>query len=472
MNKKLGEIEFEDFLEAVKAQIETRRDVDRIKEIYPEEQYENSVISICEEIYREENYKNGTLRGGVHGAVRRLTERVYEVSTSVKIEERIEKGELKLWKGVVLGSYDREQNRKDGSGTFMKTYMPLIQTENGKITEITTYGEVIGGERYGKPIPYLKEAEYIIDESSYYSPFLGRDVPENKAIRFRNVSEEELSIESLLELAKKKGNYYNVSSLVKAYDEGKLEEYTWIWFEGVVNNVVPTPIWEGKNRTDEKHFLIAPTRAGDSCFTFTTKSRGITINNERYYPNVRLNAVQVAKTHVDWGDVRDWVYSLVDSEAISPEVQLITLRDQILGRKFYALAKFNGITKGEPRPIRGGEEGETRVVNFINLNCVCFILTNEEVPWTPIDENIVNEEKEVIEEVEEAVKESEKKVVKKQAGEEKEKRREKIVTEIKTYLEVLPDATFEDMKNDQLFKDFSDMNDAALKAIVRQVKGE
>lgn len=492
MNKTLSEIEFEDFLEASKAEINLRGDKDTIIGAFDEGTFEDGLISVCEEVYQEKIYNTGTLRGGVNAVVRILSQRVYESGRSSKMAERIDSGELLKHRGVVLGAYDREGQRKDGSGTFTKTFMPVICLDDGKIIEISTFGDKIGGDRYGKHIPYLKEASYVFDEDSYYSARMGMDISENKAVSVDDISDKEVDIEGLINLAENAGNYLDLEHLLDAiYNEtipsrpwvditrdgvvtGRRKDvYHWVWFEGVVNRVTPSPVWEDGRRTDEQQFLYVPTRTSDNCFTFQVKSRGTLYDEVKHYPTVRLNSVNVAKTHVDWGKTKEWVYSLIDSEAINPETQLMSLNDQILGRKFYTLAKITSVSesyvdaRGEGVP-----EGQKETIRFISLNAVFFALTDENIPWEPMDDSHTGDEPEEDPKTEDKPAPKKTTTKKAPASDKSSEKREALATEVKAYLSLFENATFEEMKAADVFENFPDIPDAALKKLVEKVKEE
>jgi len=502
MNKKLETVEFDDFLEAVKAQVNVRTDKQRIVDSFAEGKYEENLISICEAVYNESTYKKGTLRGGVNGVIRRLTQSAYDANSAERLSERIKKGEVITKRGVILGCLDREIQRNDGSGSFMKAFCPLIE-EDGKITEVT-YITKIGGERRGKATPYLYVADYYVDEDSYFNARLGIELPDNKIVNYDNVAEKEVDIMKIIDTAKKAGLCHDAKSLVEGLNNGSIKNYSWLWFEGIVNNIRPTPVFSNGVKTDELRFLMIPTRTEQYCYTFQTKSRGVKlptpqwnydengnktdpvvdpetgeqlIEDNKYYPTVRLNPVQIVQTYVDWGNINDWVLDLLDGEAISPEIQIQSLADQVLGRKFYALTKLGKVSKSIVE-VRGDgvPEGTLETIYFINLNAVAFVLTDETVGWESLDE----EDKKVetkAEKVDDSdskepeIKPEPKKAPVKKAPVKKADWRKKLEMDVEAYLEVLPDATFDDMKGDNLFIDYSHIPDAALKKAVEQIKG-
>jgi len=457
MNEKLGKVKKEEFVEAVEAVLATRRDYEKLKDAVDKEQ----ITEICEEIYENKVYRMGTLRGAVNAVVRRLTSALYEVVSAEKIRERIEKGELRTIRGVVFGSYDREQTTKDG-GSFMKQFVPVVTPEG--IEEVTVIGKHVGGERIGKPIPYFRGATYVIDDNTFLNSRTGEEVVDPRAIRVQDITEDELDFMSVVEEFREKGKIYTMKKLAKDIADSKIENFTWILFEGVVNDVQPTPVFENGVLTDEKMFLTYINREDEMCFTFQLKARGtMTSVVEKWYPTIRLYPVEVAKTYVDWGDLTEWIDNLIKTETLNPETQLMTLADQVIGRKFYALARYTGETFREfSRP-----DGSVDSVHFVNLVAVAIVITNEVVDWEPIEATLDSQEN-VEEKKSEQPKQKKKVEVKVKVD-----WKNRLIEDVKMYLEVVPDATFEDMKEAKLFENYSDVPEAALKKIVEDLlKGD
>jgi len=491
MNKKLGEVKFDDFVEAVKLQMDVRKDKEKIVEVFSdEENYNKTLRDICSEIYEEEVYKIGTLRGGVNGAIRKITQIAYNAKSVMRLSDMVEKGEIKKVTGMMIGGNDRELQSKNGN-TFVKVFVPII-TDEGELEEVT-YITKIGGERYGKDTPWGSIADFYIDEDNYHNPTTGMTIPDNKVINYDNLMEVTGDLRDyLLEIidkVRRKNKLYDIKKLVKAINSGEVKQYSWVWFEGVISNLRPTPVFRGGSITDEQLFLLTPMKGDDYCYTFQVKSRGTMVKTEiskehkdfvneeylyeKYYPTIRLNPVLISNTYIDFGDMNGWVENLINEEAINPEVQIMSLSDQIMGRKFYALVKVGKISTSEVQAR--DEKGELfdETIHFVNLNACAFILTGEIVEWKPIEEDMEEEKgtktkPKKTKEVKQEKKVEEKKEVTK-VKPKKQEWVEKLEQDIKAYLEILPDATFEDMKNDNLFTEY-DVPEAAIKKVVEKIK--
>jgi len=474
--KKLKEVELKDFCTAAMQYVKEQGDYEKIFTYYCEDEegrtdegilaYE--VNSTCEGIFEDKLYRFGTVRGAMNAVVTKLRQEVYKNLGEQQVKDKINSGDYIQQSGILIGSYDWEIQKNDG-GSFIKQFIAM-QTDDGVI-EVSLIGDKIGSRRYGVPVPWMKEVTLAIEPRKFFRANQKEDI-DNAIIRVLDVVDDEYIFDDLIAMAEDKDLIYDIDRIIEEFPpNGNLKIGDWFWFKGVakVNRAMTAfPVFEFRQQTGDFHHLTVVDKNGSLRYTFNLGVKGKFLKDEGrgYYPTVRMQPVQIAKTDVDWSDD---LIELVDylnqsSETLTPEQQFDTLSNNIVDRVFYALVKLVKIERREG-PSNDPDDQDTTVERFfINLNTVYVKFTDK------FDIQVSSQEE---------TEKEDKKETKSGSNEQKPKVniphkswKPKLKKKIVEWLSVMSEATFESLKENGVFDDFKDVPDSALKEVFDEIKKE
>jgi len=462
--KKLKEVEFEDFDVSVDDYLQKQTDLDKIKEYYKDDaNMDAQLTEVAKEIFDDKIYQITTVRGAINAVLGKVREQVYAKLSENALEEKIEEGDYIIETGTILGAYDFPIRKDDGS-TFTKNFM-VLSTDDG-IIEITCIGDKIGPRKRAVPIPFMKRASYVINPKKFTRANGVQDV-DYAAMRVGEVSDEfDIITEHLAAAENTEGGLWDIDRIVDEFPpEGQLKRGDWIWFKGIIRNIEPFPIFEGREMTGQYHHLVTYDKYNEPTYAFNLSARGKFFDDEAFYPTIRLQPTEIGYTQVEWDGVEELVTALTEAQNdMDPSDQFKTLDNEITDRVFYALVKVAKIEQRKGQSRQEGREGETVDRFFINLNAVYVRITDEIIPWKPQ----TNEEEE--EEEEKPAKAPAKKSPPKKKPATPAKAtawKAQAVKQITEWRKAIPDADFETLVDNDAFDDdvFKGVDEAALKTV-------